>query len=643
MEAHLIDFSKLTHKTYAASISEAHRRPPTPIGAPGLVWHFAIWPKPEKQPWPPKDCWRYRSSTQQLHQNRFNWRRWNWFLAADMFACRFVENARLSKHVKPVPAADFTKATSHLISPTEFKKFCDVDFPRFLKNPSTDKLRAPERPEDFIRMFRWNGHLTKIRIVFHSEYLTVTAFIDLSKKDETETSATPPINNEAATHFADLELALNCLAEKRDIPGSQQKLCDVVEFTSKRIWQDFEDEFFKDCGPLLNNSAAKPHSDHAFGLNLGSEVFADARGIILLAGEEGLVYRAKKPPGSELKPGDQVSEFEVSESVDQRLTAIDRLKPFVVEWSGGNDIARMLEYTVSSMMNNRAVVITSMGTQNPYGKVQTAEQCRLEKWPDYPNCISNNQHDKGAPKEDAASSLESKPPHERMSYIVLLNGLNGKNAPINRWQVGRLIHKINLVGTLRFFAIRNLSDIRRAGFRLMIASRYLDQISTHRRFDDPSVAKTTRADLNAVFQTLAGVNSSVPYGLSYRISRSRAAVSTIKVLLDDLRVKRIPGWQPYDEFLRRRLFTVFDTIDSVGARIDQVRKNANNVLNQLHMAKLLEYQGAADILVYVGGTYYLSALIMKAFSIKGDADWAVTLPIVFGAFGAISAIKKYRE
>ncbi|MFX8668536.1 hypothetical protein ABTM51_20365, partial [Acinetobacter baumannii] len=79
--------------------------------------------------------------------------------------------------------------------------------------------------------------------------------------------------------------------------------------------------------------------DETIGFKLGSEAFADFRGVILVANREGDVLKMKTPP--EIRTGyDRVQIF----TPPQQYLAIDRLWRFVMAASGGKEISKNLEY-----------------------------------------------------------------------------------------------------------------------------------------------------------------------------------------------------------------------------------------------------------------------------------------------------------
>jgi len=465
-------------------------------------------------------------------------------------------------------------------------------------------------------MFCWRGHLTKIKLVTFNEFVTLTFFIDLCKKPTIGNAQIEEHNDKLSQTFSRLKEELDTANECTPKGKTNGNIRAISDYLTNTIWDEFEEVFLQSTGRFLESGVAGKDSLEPFDNELGSEVFADARAAILLVGREAEIHR----PKTEREPsqGDGVLEFKET----QQHAALKRVSPFIQEWSGGADIANKLEFTCSTMIDNRYIVVTSMGSQTPYGK--------------------------------AKLNIQEDGKYERLKYLVFLNGLAEDSIPgINRWQVGRLIQRINNIGTLRFAAIRDLKEIRAASQALVSLGRQLDDISSATP-NEYSVASAHK-QLGVIFQRLAQTSGSVPYGLAYRIAHSRQSVKELKKILEDLRVQRIPGWQPYNEFLRRRLFSVFDSIDAVGRRSEVIRDRANSFLNQIYATKLMEYQKAADILVYVGGTYYLGSVFYYIFSpifksmkvvsplggLVGPETDGLKAVCFIVAFGTIFVVKKY--
>jgi hypothetical protein len=72
-------------------------------------------------------------------------------------------------------------------------------------------------------------------------------------------------------------------------------------------------------------------------------------------------------------------------------------------------------------------------------------------------------------------------------------------------------------------------------------------------------------------------------GLSYRIERSRYYVKLFDDNVKLLRVRRVEGDQPYDQFIRRRLGSQFDFIDRLGIRYERATR-AVETIDQSYLA-----------------------------------------------------------
>ena len=87
------------------------------------------------------------------------------------------------------------------------------------------------------------------------------------------------------------------------------------------------------------------------------------------------------------------------------------------------------------------------------------------------------------------------------------------------------------------------------------------------------------------------------------------------------------------------------------AKIQAELSEKNWQENKLENQRQSQFLAAADLLVYVAGTYYIFGLWKGVFeekswykSIFGDASWfgsVLNLIIVIVAFGVVHAVKKY--
>jgi hypothetical protein len=89
--------------------------------------------------------------------------------------------------------------------------------------------------------------------------------------------------------------------------------------------------------------------------------------------------------------------------------------------------------------------------------------------------------------------------------------------------------------------------------------------------------------------------------LAYRIGRSRHYVGQVRSNVEFLRIKRLEGYQPYDQFVERRLGGEFDFIDSLGGRYERAANNIS-MLDQNYLSIETE-RVAIDTADIQEGTY----------------------------------------
>jgi hypothetical protein len=110
----------------------------------------------------------------------------------------------------------------------------------------------------------------------------------------------------------------------------------------------------------------------------------------------------------------------------------------------------------------------------------------------------------------------------------------------------------------------------------------------------PVTTETLNRELLEASKKLVEIERGVLGGLQHRVDRSRYYRRGFDILLkEDVRVKRIEGWQPYDAFVRRQLGGSYDFIDLVGQRHDRVQNMITEWTRQLQATELLGLQRAA--------------------------------------------------
>lgn len=154
-----------------------------------------------------------------------------------------------------------------------------------------------------------------------------------------------------------------------------------------------------------------------------------------------------------------------------------------------------------------------------------------------------------------------------LRYFLLYNGLS-------KYQLGRLIRRTHVMGELRVAAVLDADLLDQASMEIRALGNKIDEF-----LKEPEEEVTlSDSEIDAVLQRLNKISALVPGGLMYRINRSRYYVQAFRERMSDMRVKRLEGWQPYDEFFQRNLYQVFDEIDQIGKRYEALAERINRLI-----------------------------------------------------------------
>ncbi len=397
--------------------------------------------------------------------------------------------------------------------------------------------RGGDLPENYIPLeFEFGGLIGKAVFSRNSEAVNATFIIDLSKEPGDELYPLPgawvgEAANKLKTAFVDLSGQL----PKPNDPALLQRHADYLY---DGFWALF-----------LRNLEVEEIAARGGG---AWQKFVDVRGVVLNVGDEDNIHRVKAEP----LPHDflnVVPDFDGAESAE----ALHRVWPFV---QASHAEARDVEFVMNKVLRGRALFISAFG-------------------------------DLGV----GIARRKSPPPRKGsgvVRYLVLTNGLGATrlrpgsqvDVPFNRWQIGRLVFRLHELATMRMMALRDLRLVKQAGHQAMVLGSHLDEL--YRR--QTQGKRTTREQINDLFKALNNLGSDAIGGLSYRINRSRLMAQGYKQTLLDLEIERVDGCQPYDEFVRRRLYHEFDAIDRVGIRVENLSMRAANLLSLVDTTNELE-------------------------------------------------------
>ncbi|WP_156829827.1 DUF3422 family protein [Methylovulum miyakonense] len=523
-------FSKNYHCQYPRLNSGAHRKTNSVVGVPSLVRHVAYW-----------------KATDQTRKM--------WMTAIDRRLFKIFYNLKFKE--KKAPNADDFSANVEVrkklilfVSTYNTDDSCSIqDEPIYIKpiddpdyiDPDHIDPDKPE-PDDYqviLYTFRWGGIKTTIRSEIYTEFFTMSIIIDASEPTSADNDET---KNKLGENLDKLEYLIN--TDAIDTNG----LSAIHKYLYEIVWDEFHKDILCPEEHVSSDGIINNHDD------IGT-IFADFR--VLLTGssaseknkDEYAIYDSKEKNrkllfrkafsqsyGGNSAPEEPTAHFEEIDKKDNGKSVMATLWPFLTIDKSVN----LCEYEFAAclMDNRRMIYATAMGPQ-PHDQQKNTPLFAFHYW-------NTN----------------------------------------NRWQIGRMVDRLNYVGTVRLAAIMEVNKLRAYSTNTLhdIQNKieYVrDHVSQH---DDNPHDLNDFAILAEAQQQLK--SDKIDAGVDQRIHRSRFYVKQFKYTIKTLGLEhgRIDGYQPYDEFIFRRLGTLFEFIDRLGIRYDQAKNDIAN-LSQFCLAK----------------------------------------------------------
>jgi hypothetical protein len=152
---------------------------------------------------------------------------------------------------------------------------------------------------------------------------------------------------------------------------------------------------------------------------------------------------------------------------------------------------------------------------------------------------------------------------------------------VSRWQMGRLVERLNTLGTYRQAALRDLAALNKVSDGMRGIGAALDR---------PDLTDDQFNAEYAAFQLLKNKGGCrLPDdGILFRIERSRFYVTAFTGLVGDLRNHRVSGYQSYPDFVQRRYRTTWDRIDRIGIRHERLARRLDYLSNQRKFLQQVE-------------------------------------------------------
>jgi hypothetical protein len=505
-----------TAKDYHELNAGAHRKPPKVLSAPSLVWHLAFWtnfPESGERGDQLNDASPKKKTSRQVRN------------AVDGLIVGLHKAVVANEHVNG-DAVQLTPCISgaYLLFGNAYaeQSFAERSPARIpvckLRSRQRDIFESTSRTVTL--QFVWRKLDVTIRFEIHTEYFSISTFVELDrnrvKARDRGFSSIPELN----------ESIINILQylKRADHPSNpeddEELVVSINKFCFHDFWRIYQQEILSDKSLTVCGSDA-----------IFQHIFADFRGFI--ASDQAVEF-----PDEEFFRGDKSAKW-----------GVEAKKKFLplIQHRNRTDRSRH-ECAVNYMLDGRALYMSTLGPQ-----------------------LHSMSEDERIPVE----------------FIVYAHQRFNDTTMVNKWQLGRLISQILLLGTLRLCALKDVKWLHEAGRRLGSLEE-----STQRAREAIALTETdsggsdaerfarrqgySRQAMKRIAEAHTKLNditgrflAKTGDGPLYRIERSRYYVQQFDENVKLLRIRRLEGDQPYDQFIRRRLGSEFDFINRLGIRYER--------------------------------------------------------------------------
>lgn len=435
--------------------------------------------------------------------------------------------------------------------------------------------------------FRWHGMLTTVRLEYHTEYITLTSIIDLSIAALAQCHCELP---DCAHHCVKGQITAFKERFEHPQPDRPKEHKAISDYLQLEIWDKFEKQ-------VIDGTAdGRPILGGKFG-----EVFLDSRGIVTGTRSLGSSSEAQGKSGE----GEHQSQaaFAWPRPRGRMRTGMRHGAP---ERRWPTDSARRLwpfiecepkladfEYTVTGFLDGRVLFVTALGPQ-PVRKP--------------------NRAGKGTDGEPIRYFLHARSDDE--------------------WELGRLVDRINALGTMRLAATMEIGALRVAGGDMDDLAEKIESAAekiqaalkakSGERSEnktgsavEPSAAKEAPAaveraiglessapieqaaeqealstvrqateEMAAIRQGYQGISADLATDIWHRLERSQYYFEQFQKECSGLREKRVEGFQTYSEFVTRRMNSIFGYIAYLKTRIESIDSNNSSLERQFASLKI---------------------------------------------------------
>ena len=457
--------------------------------------------------------------------------------------------------------------------------------------------------------FRWHGMLTTIRLEYHTEYITLTSIIDLSIAAAGKCAGKLP---DCPHYYVSAKIGAFSELFERGRIGHRLEHKEISDYLQLVIWDQFEREVLD----------APREGRRILGRKFG-EVFLDSRGIV--TGTRSLDTKGKgkhalRAAFSYPEPRPRMRDDMRHDAPDAKWgsNTIQRLWPFI---ECEREIAEF-EYTVTGFLKGRVLFVTALGPQ---------------------------------PARDAEEA-DSETPAVPIRYFL-------HAWPDDEWQLGRLVDRINALGTMRLAATMEIGELRVAGGRMDDLAETIKQAATAIQTalkaeaedsEDVSSSEVRKATalMGDIRKGYKAISARLATDIWHRLERSQYYFEQFQKECGGLREQRVEGFQTYSEFVTRRMNSIFGYLAYLRTRMESI-DSANSSLERQYswlkvatvtgeirrvVERLTEQDGEIEKIQEFGEfaligaliPYYLATAITATLALTGLAAGATWFGVILG-------------
>lgn len=151
--------------------------------------------------------------------------------------------------------------------------------------------------------------------------------------------------------------------------------------------------------------------------------------------------------------------------------------------------------------------------------------------------------------------------------------------PVNRWQIGRIIYRVNQAGQYRIMSLKDFPEFGEIGKKLNNLLQKMEGIRGISGSQEQMEERLTKLSEMRVEIDEIGIGGLQE--VKYMIKRSQNLSTRFMQIISTLELSRIPGWQPYSDFVTRRVTPVHNQVETVRERLATVEFAYHNILEEL--------------------------------------------------------------